>query len=143
MCCYVRIDGVSIVFAAGDVVEEERVVFFFPQTVDRFACHAPLLRHADFGPVVLFVAEKTFLSEGWALLPLVFSSTVPTVCDHTIFGACDVLPVTGGLSCAVSDRVDVVGGPSCCSHRSKVSSGCLVVYGDLEGFLHVEIVPFV
>ena len=108
MCCYIRIDGVSIVFAAGDNVEEECVVFFSPQAVDRFASHAPLLRHADFGPVVLFVAEKTFLSEGWALLPVVFSSTVTTVCDHAEFGACVVLPVTGGFSCAASDRVDIV-----------------------------------
>ena len=72
MCCYIRIDGVSIVFAAGDNVEEECVVFFSPQAVDRFASHAPVLHHADFGPVVLVVAEKTFISEGWALLLLCF-----------------------------------------------------------------------
>ena len=142
MCCYVRIDGVSIVFAAGDDVKEKRVVFF-PQAVDRFAFHAPLFRHADFGPVVLFVADKTFLSEGWALLHLVFSSTVPAVCDHAGFGACAVLPVIGGFSCAASDRVDVLGGLPCCSHRSQVPSGCPVGDGDLDGFLHVNIVPFV
>ena len=111
--------------------------------MDRLAFHAPLLRHADFGPVVLFVAEKTFLSECWALFPLIFSSTVPTVCDHAGFGACAVLSVTGGFSCTASDRVDVVGGLSCCSHRSQVPSGCLVGDSDLNGFLHVKIVPFV
>ena len=42
-----------------------------------------------------------------------------------------------------SDRVDVVGGLPCCSHRRQVSSGCLVGDGDLDGFLHLEIVPFV
>ena len=69
----------NCLFATGDDVEEEHVIFFFPQTVDSFASHAPLLHHADFGPVVLFVAQKTFLSKGWALLLLVFSFTVPTV----------------------------------------------------------------
>ena len=107
------------------------------------AFHTLLLRLADFGPVVLFVAEKTFLSKGLALLLLVFPFTVPTVCDHTEFGACAVLSVTGGFSCTASDRVDVVGGLSCCSHRSQVPSGCLVGDSDLNGFLHVKIVPFV
>ena len=106
------------------------------------AFHTPLLRLADFGPVVLFVAEKTFLSEGWALLPVVFSSTVTTVCDHAEFGACVVLPVTGGFSCMASDRLDVVSRLSCCSHRSQVPSGCLLGDGNLDGFVHVEIVPF-
>ena len=51
--CYVCVDGVSIVFAAGYDVEEECVVFsVFPQTVD---CSVIPLCHAYLCPAVLLM----------------------------------------------------------------------------------------